>query len=365
MAETAQHYLDRLAGSKWASADVRIEAAEGLLRLAQVQGSPLGANLGQPERARANLDTVLRLLRDAGPAAPRRLVAQALLDSAWLAELVEENADRARRDSRAAHAAIDPAFAGAARQRGSHDLLVSILEQWDRRYPQAIAAADKVDRELAGDVSLAALILKARAAEARADSVWYGGDNAGSVPAYRQSVTILQDAARRYPDSIHALRRLGHARWALASALADTGAVNQGLAEIEQSSRELRRVVDFDTADDDARRHLHISENARGGILVQADRVDEGLKLLADTAAERKAIWMARPDEARRMRDYAVEVKPLADLQAKVGRMREACVTYAEARRVFELMAKMGRLTAQDRTDQLDNILKAQEKFCL
>jgi hypothetical protein len=122
--------------------------------------------------------------------------------------------------------------------------------------------------------------------------------------------------------------------------------------------------VAFDAADDDALRHLHISENARGGILVQAGKVSEGLKLLADTVAERKAIWQARPNEPRRMRDYAVEVKPLADLQAKVGRVREACATYGEARRVFEAMDKAGRLTAQDRGDQLGNILKAQEKFC-
>ena len=138
----------------------------------------------------------------------------------------------------------------------------------------------------------------------------------------------------------------------------------EGLHEIARSSEELKRVVAFDPADDDARRHLHISENARGGILVQAGKVNAGLALLAATAAERKAIWLARPDEARRMRDYGVEVKPLADLQAQAGRLREACASYAEARRVFELMDKAGRLTAQDRSDQLGAILKAQARFC-
>jgi serine/threonine-protein kinase len=305
VAATAQHYLDRLASSGWAGPGVRIEAAEGLLRLAEVQGSPLGANLGQPQQARANIDRAVRLLEDAGPAAPRALIAQARLDSAWLAE-----------------------------------------------------------QALAGDTALPALILKSRAAEARGDVIWYGGDNAGAVPAYRQAVAVLEDAVRRYPASMHALRRLGHARWALASALADSGNVTEGLRQIEQSSADLRKVVAFDPADDDARRHLHISENARGGILVQAGRVDEGLALLAATVAERKAIWLARPGEARRMRDYAVEVKPLADLQAQVGRLREACTTYAEARRVFEAMAQMGKLTAQDRSDQLGNVRKAQDKFC-
>lgn len=363
VAETAQHYLDRLAGSKWAGPAVRIEAAEGLLRLAEVQGSPLGANLGQPERARANIDTVLQLLEGAEPAAPRRLVAQARLDSAWLAELVEDNTPRARSDAALAEAAIDPAYAGAARQRGSHDLLVSIMAQWDKAYPAAIAAAAAVERGLAGDVSLLALILKARAAEARGDAIWYGGQT-GSIGAYRQSVMVLEDAVRRYPGRIQALRRLGHARWALASALADSEQVQAGLAEIGRSSADLRRVVAFDPADDDARRHLHISENARGDLLVKAGQVEEGLALLASTVAERKAIWQAHPGEARRMRDYAVEVKPLADLQAGVGRVREACASYAEARRVFEAMDRAGRLTAQDRSDQLGNVLKAQEKFC-
>ena len=364
VAETAQHTLDRLAESKWAGPAVRIEAAEGLLRLAEVQGSPLGANLGQPERARANIDRVLALMQAAGPAAPRALVAQARLDSAWLAELVEEDSARAQRDNAASFAATDPGFAGANRLRAGQYVLKAIIDQWDKRYPQSIAAADLAERALAGDVSLPALILKARAAEARGDVRWYGGDNAGAVPAYRQSVAVLEEAVRRYPAMIHALRRLGHARWALASALADSGQVAEGLAEIEQSSADLRKVVAFDGADDDARRHLHISENARGGILVQAGKVDEGLALLASTVAERKAIWQAHPGEARRMRDYAVEVKPLADLQAKVGRVREACATYAEARRVFEAMDRLGRLTAQDRSDQLGNVLKAQEKFC-
>ncbi|WP_292933540.1 serine/threonine-protein kinase [Novosphingobium sp. PASSN1] len=364
VAQTAQHYLDRLAESTWAGPAVRIEAAEGLLRLAEVQGSPLGANLGQPERARANIDRVLGLLEAAGPAAPRMLVAQARLDSAWLAEMVEENTARAQRDLALSFNAAEPGSAEGNRQRAAGFVLKAIIDQWDKHYRPALADADRAEQALAGDASLPALILMARAAEARGDVIWYGGDTRGAVPAYRQAVTVLEDAVRRYAGSMHALRRLGHARWALASALADSGAVREGLREIERSSADLRRVVAFDAADDDARRHLHISENARGGILVQAGKVDEGLALLAATAAERKAIWQAHPGEARRMRDYAVEMKPLADLQAQTGRIAAACASYAEARRVFELMDKARRLTAQDRSDQLDNILKTQEKLC-
>ncbi|MDF8335172.1 protein kinase domain-containing protein [Novosphingobium cyanobacteriorum] len=362
VAQTAQSTLNRLAESKWAGPQVRIEAAEGLLRLAQVQGSPLGANLGQPARARVNIDTALRLLEQAGE--PRALLARARLDSAWLAELVEENTPRARADAALAQKAFDPTDPATTQLRASHDLLVSIMAQWDKDYPKALAAALAVERELAGDASLSALILKARAAEARGDVIWYGGNGAGSVPAYRQSVALLEDAVRRFPASMHALRRLGHARWALASALADSGAVTEGLDEIARSSADLRRVVVFDPADDDALRHLHISENARGGILVLAGRVDEGLQLLNATAAERRAIWQANPGEARRMRDYAVELKPLADLQLQTGRIAAACTNYAEARRLFELVDKAGRLSAQDRIDQLGNILKSQNKFC-
>ncbi|KUR71976.1 hypothetical protein AQZ52_08000 [Novosphingobium fuchskuhlense] len=362
VAETAQRTLDRLAGSKWAGRAVRVEAAEGLLRLAQVQGSPLGPNLGQPDKARANIDTALRLLEGAG--APRRLVAQAQLDSAWLAELVEEDTPRAKRDLAASYKATGPGAAETDLQRAGQYVLKAIIDQWDQRYRFAIADANQAEAALAEDTALPALILRSRAAEARGDVIWYGGDNKGAVPAYRQAVTVLEDAVRRYPRSIHALRRLGHARWALASALADSGDVPQGLHQIEQSCAELKRVVAFDPADDDARRHLHISENARGGILVQAGQVGEGLALLAATAAERKALWQAHPEEARRMRDYAVEVKPLADLQVKAGRVREACASYAEARRVFEAMDRGGRLTAQDRSNQLGNILKSQEKYC-
>ncbi|TRW17497.1 serine/threonine-protein kinase [Glacieibacterium frigidum] len=72
----AQTYLSALAASPGTSPAVREEAARGFITLARVQGVPTQPNFGDNDRARANLDTAIAMLR---PAAPRDPAAAALL----------------------------------------------------------------------------------------------------------------------------------------------------------------------------------------------------------------------------------------------------------------------------------------------
>jgi len=145
-----------------------------------------------------------------------------------------------------------------------------------------------------------------------------------------------------------ALRRAAAtARWALASALADSGAVAEGLRAIERSSADLRKVVAFDPADDDARRHLHISENARRGSRGQAGVEARAWRCWRARRRSARRSGKARPGEARRTRRlcgggasrWAASCRP----GVRAGSRRPA-PAMAEARRVFDLMDKAGRL---------------------
>lgn len=66
LADRAQAYLQQLADSPGASAELRLETARGLIRLARILGVPNEPNLGERARATAALDSASRLLEDAG-----------------------------------------------------------------------------------------------------------------------------------------------------------------------------------------------------------------------------------------------------------------------------------------------------------
>src|SRR5690606_18326823 len=62
LARRSQAYLSALAASPGVSDALRLEAAEGFIRLARIQGIPGEPNLGEGDQARANLDQAERLI---------------------------------------------------------------------------------------------------------------------------------------------------------------------------------------------------------------------------------------------------------------------------------------------------------------
>lgn len=117
LAEQAQRYLSILAESSGNREDLRLETAQGLVRLARIQGSPSEPNLGQGDRAAANFARAVRLLDDlpgtgAAAKAPARAEARAL----HALILAEDQAQQARAEAQLADAVrtLD-AVPGAAR----------------------------------------------------------------------------------------------------------------------------------------------------------------------------------------------------------------------------------------------------------
>lgn len=70
LAARAQAYLSALAASPGIGDDLRLEAAEGFIKLARIQGVPGEPNFGERDKAKANLDAAEKLLRAAGKTSP-------------------------------------------------------------------------------------------------------------------------------------------------------------------------------------------------------------------------------------------------------------------------------------------------------
>ena len=151
LADRGQSYLDQLSADSRAPIEVRLEAVDGLTRLASVQGGVTQANLGETAAARANL-------RRAGLIAAELTRAQPDRPDAWLSLArvrVAQASLAIQADNALAEAERLLAEAGAAVERGRAggqavdagllevERLVALaaLRQWQSRYPDAIATA--------------------------------------------------------------------------------------------------------------------------------------------------------------------------------------------------------------------------------
>jgi eukaryotic-like serine/threonine-protein kinase len=107
-AETSMAYLDRLRQQAGNDAALKLEIADGYLRLGNVWGNLHRSNLGQPERARIAFERGLELAQQVVKTRPgdreaRRLVARINLDRAMTESLARVDGEELRR----AQAAID------------------------------------------------------------------------------------------------------------------------------------------------------------------------------------------------------------------------------------------------------------------
>lgn len=364
VAATAQHYLDRLAHGDAQVPQVRIEAAQGLLRLADVEGGPLFANMGQPAAARANIDAAIAVLQPLRSADGQLMAARALVASAYLAEMVEDSEARALHDLDAAKALIDAEGNAPAELRGDYLVARSMVDQWRQHYADAIRDSDLAVQILPDDNNLRNLTLRSKALELKGDSIFYAHHEKASVPSYQAAVAPLERAVALYPDNMFARRRLGHVLWALGSAMPDSGDPKAALPILARSEAEMRKAVAFDPDDDDARRGLDITREARGNALIANGFAADGLALLAAVAQERKAIWLARPHEERRLRDYAIGVEAVGNQQGNYRQFAGACVNWRLSLSLFEKVARMGHLTAQDRSNEIGPTQKNVAEHC-
>jgi serine/threonine-protein kinase len=364
VATTAQHYLDRLANSRSAVIGVKLEAAQGLLRLAQIEASPYLPNLGQPELAKPNLQTALAIVHGIDGVEAWAIAAQIELELGNNADMVEEDDAAALRHLDAAKAWIDRIPSPDPLMIAQYNTISSTVAQWKGDAARAVATARGAQHILAADTSLTALLRKSNAAELEGDGVYFT-DKLGSIAQYRQSMVFAQQAVDAHPGSYVARRRLAITHFDVGTMYALFGKPAEGLKLLQQASDEERALMLFEPDDDNLKRSFTIVERARAIALAANGQVDEALTNMKALVEGTKRLWASHPHEYRRMRDYAVFEMGLANLQLKYKRTAEACASYARSRAVLEQMGKEGHLSAVDRKTQLGGIIKAQTENCV
>jgi serine/threonine-protein kinase len=363
-ARVSQAYLDRLARSPDAPLEVREESVRGLLRLAEVQGRPGRPNLGQPDRARANLATAYELAAGLPGDAGRTLRARARLDQAHLTVMIDNDFAAVERYLEEARGLIfDPARPIPALQREWHTELAA-LRIWQGRYPEALAAARRGLAAPPPADARAAVVSMSTLHDHMAESIYYQDGSRAAVEPYRREVVLLEDAARRWPADPAITRLLPRARWALGTTLLDAGRAAEAAPILERGVAEAEAVVVFDPADSDARRAAGMLETAYAQSLSRLGRHQEAIRRMTEAVEARRRRMAAQPAIVMYARDHAVAVAALGDVEALAGRIADACRRYDEAQAAFAALRRNGRHAALDDTGSIKLLTEAQARWC-
>ena len=363
-AQVSQTYLDRLARSPGAPVEVQAESVRGLLRLAEVQGRPGRPNLGQPDRAKANLATAYALAAAIPGEAGRRLRARARLDQAHITVMIDNDFAATERHLAEARALIFDAAAPMRDLERDWHMEMAALRVWQGRYPEGLAAARAGLSAPAPADPRAAILSAAVLQDLVGESTYYAQGAKPAVPAYRAELALLEEAARRWPDDPTVIRQVPRARWALGTTLIDAGGLAEASRILGQGVVEARAVLAFDPADADAGRAVEMLESAHAQSLSALGRPAEAIPMMAAAVEARRKRMEARPDVVMHARDYAVALGGLGDVQAKAGRMADACRNYDAADAVFTDLQRTGRYAALDDSGSLKMVRAAQARWC-
>jgi eukaryotic-like serine/threonine-protein kinase len=383
IAEKGQQYLDRLSRVPGAPADLRLEVAEGLRRLALVQGGVSSASLADVKVSEANLaraEQIARALpdddrygRERAFAIVRILVVRTRLNTA-----VSLNLDATKRNLDAARAALAPWLARDPADQEARDLGIDVAVErvaqlfWQGRYQEAIAAAKEgialeatVPPTEAG-ARREALRRRARLLDVLAESIYYTEDLPSAERYYREHYQIMRQLAEEEPQNLRAVRMYMRAGWALGGTLLEMGPDRQVEAE-QLLSRTLAmadnlRVLEPD--DKDLLRMRSIFAAAEAQALAGVGRPKEAVPLMEEAVRQRRALWNEASGDWAIARDVATSLDLFGDVLVSARETKRACAVYQESLDVFEQMRAAGRLMQLDQDTIQKDARESMARHC-
>jgi serine/threonine-protein kinase len=362
-AAAAQVYLDRLAASPQASDAVRIEAADGLLRLAIEQAGAGRANLDQPDRADANLRKAAALLAPLGQSEARRLRAEVLLEQVRLAVYKRGDAAGAAQLAAQADAALhllpEPGPGAGARLTRMRAMVVADLAGWQGRFADEEKLAAAALAHVPASGGRQDQLDRFHLLTLRAEGLYYLERPAEALALYRDAQDTISALRRTAPGDPYLRGVYTVAAWAYGVTLSDLGRPREALAVLVPAEGEARAAAAFDPADREARRRLRIIRNARGQALGLAGQTDAALAQLEAVRRDDELALSADPS-ALHSRDAVFDHTLIGETLDAAGRKEAACSADRDTVRLYAQLAQRGLLTA---LDQANNIKLAKARI--
>jgi tetratricopeptide (TPR) repeat protein len=293
----------------------------------------------------------------------REALAGTLLDSAFLAEMVEEQEDRALRDMAKARPLIE-ARATSRELTARYWIILATIDLWRQHYPDALAEAQRAAAILPQADTLDALSLRSQALTVQADMLFNSANPAASLPVYRAALVPLERAVQLYPRNALAHRRLANLLQNFGQSLPGAKEPREAPAILRRAIAEDETLVAFDSDDTDAPRNLNIARESLAAALIGIHDYAGGFAQFQQTEDTMRAAWLTRPGEERLLRDYAVVVGNYADELGANGRFAVACTKWPLSLDLYGQIDRKGHLSAQDRTIFVARMTESQRLHC-
>jgi tetratricopeptide (TPR) repeat protein len=377
MVGRSQQYLDALAATAGDNRELQREVAVGLARLAEVQGVPGRAHVGEEGDAKRSLERAERMLipltdddgarmdwlRDLGRTryllaivyggvdndVPRQLVKareaeaalQQALDSApsWrpaLPELAElhtllTSARLTQADALRAQAR----FAGAAEIQASEEQRLMAL-------PDAIKAAMEFDYH------------SGRVPMLLGDALYDLDRKEEALAAYQRATSRMEHGLIDHPSHRRLLQATVIGYWSIAGTLEELERPAEALQQIEKAVPIAERAVSLDPQNVEAQRYRTMVRDQQALLLGELGRHAEAIRLTEIGVKEREQRAAASPDSAEAVRGVAVPLRNLARLYRESGDVGNACRVLRQAFDAWEAVGRRWPLSERDRVTELE-----------
>lgn len=368
IADRSLGYLESLRDDATAPVEVKVEAAAGYQRLADVLGNPHSPNLGERATATTMLDEAVAVLEGLYASNPDNRdvmmrLGEAAFSAATNAYVSDDDNEKART---LALRAADVYGRLAARPDGTVDdkrnqqrarIVAAATLPWVGKAEEGIAELQDIRDKTAAllaeypddsgveqflgstNVELARATIRLR------DETGKGGD---ALAYWDEAVRVREAGWARNPDDVRIYRTL-------ATILYERGAERRWAEDFDGALEDMQRAEKIGTdllardADDQGLQRL------LGGItdeivktLAYAGRAQEALTLLPEARAKSQKEFSAQQDNSGAAREYAYSLTLYADVYQKADRRREACAVARDARAAWAHTADLQPLSERD-----------------
>lgn len=264
LATEAQGYLDALSQSAGQDRALLIETARGIVKLAEIQGSPLQRNLGQDLSAKANLETAARMLADIRKASgdePAIAVTEARIGAilSLISFYNDSDAEKALAQVAAGREALARVEAGdrdAAWRLAEKDLNRADMERFagNEEFDALIAATQRHEAMIEvwpspEKESDQAAVERAWALYNRGLAWSLMGRDAEGYPAMREAHDALVESERRdtgNPDLLYQIGWMGADAYSAAARIDKQAEAEDLLFSAQAAARRLTAIADKD-----------------------------------------------------------------------------------------------------------------------
>lgn len=364
MSQVSQRYLASLAQNPNAPFELKVEAAEGFVRVAEISGATGSPNLADTKLAISNLERADKMVTDMLKTAPDSAVLKQLLGKVAALQCQmklygDHDAKAALDITVKAEAAIGSAFVrgplneGVWRMRLCHGDALVWLNRSDEAIPILAGELDRAEKVKAARPSEVDTLRLAYNYRLLGEAYYYKPDMRSAVTQLETAYGILSRALEKDPSNVRFTGSFLNVIDTLASAYTHTGQSAEGLKVSETGYRYAMQAYERDKADMNSLKSALALARLVAGFNARLGNFNAAKSLMAATEARWQALVRQSPDQAALYRLYILSLLPHGEVYRMSGDTKTACTYFRRAASEWAYFDKRWKLSPSDKTEDV------------